>query len=79
MKTAITLKEFGALSFSAVLVRPATAPAMPQPSPQRMSDSVRRFAVKQAKRAEKFREMLRQRETTPFVSAIPYHRFGIND
>jgi hypothetical protein len=79
MKTRIVLKEFSALPSGAVQVTHASAPANPESSPKRMSDSVQRFAVRQVKRAEKFREMLRRRDTTPFASAIPYHRFGINE
>ena len=79
MKTQITSKEFSALSSGAVQVTHANAPASPESSPQRASDSVRHFAVRQIKRAEKFREMLRRRETTPLASVIPDQRFGINE
>ena len=79
MKTTIMLKEFSALSFDAGRVATASAPDNSGAQPQRMPNIVRRFAVRQARRVEKFREMLRRRETTPFTSLIPYHRFGINE
>jgi hypothetical protein len=79
MKTTSTLKEFRELSSGVVHGEPVTAPVGPKPLPKRTSDSVRRFAVQHVSRAEQFREMLRRRETTPFVSAIPYHRWGINE
>ena len=79
MKTQITLKEFSALSFDAGRIATTFAPANSGSQPQRMPDIVRRFAGRQARRVEKFREMLRRRETTPFASAIPYHRSGINE
>ena len=79
MKTTIMLKEFSALSFDAGRIATTSAPANSGSQPQRMPNIVRRFAVRQAKRAEQFREMLRRREITPFASAIPYHRFGINE
>ena len=79
MKTTIMLKEFSALSSGAVQVTHANAPASPESSLKRMPNIVRRFAVRQAKRAEKFREMLRLRETTPFASVNSHHRWGINE
>ena len=79
MKTTIILKEFSALSSGAVQVTHVNAPASPESSPQRTPNIVRRFAVRQAKRAEKFREMLRRRATTPLAGAIPYHRWGLNE
>jgi hypothetical protein len=79
MKTRIVLKEFSALPSGAVQVTHASAPANPESSLQRASDSVRRFAVQQAKRAEKLREMLHRRATTPLASAIPHRHFGINE
>ena len=79
MKTTIMLKEFSALSFDAGSIVTTSTPANSGAQPQRIPNIVRRFAVRQARRAEKFREMLRRRETTPFASAIPYHHYGIND
>ena len=79
MKTTIMLKEFSALSFDAGGIATTSAPANSGSQPERMPNIVRRFAGRQARRVEKFREMLRLRETTPFASAIPYHRFGINE
>ncbi len=75
MKTTIMLKEFSALSFDAGMIMLANSGSQPQ----RMPNIVRRFAGRQAGRVEEFREMLRRRETAPFASAIPYHRFGINE
>jgi hypothetical protein len=79
MKTTIVLKESSDLSSGAVQATHSNAPASPESSPHRASDSVRRFALRQARRVEKFREMLRRRETAPFASAIPYRHFGINE
>ena len=79
MKNTIILKEFSDLSSGAVQVTHATAPANADSQPQRMSKRARRFAVRQAKRVEKFREMLHRRCTTPFASVIPYHHWGINE
>ena len=79
MKTTIMLKEFTTLSFDAGRIATTSAPANSGSQPQRMPNIVRRFAVRQARRVEKFREMLRLRETTPLASAIPYHRWGLNE
>ena len=79
MKTTITLKEFSALPFGAVQVRQATAPANADSQPQPTTESVNGFHVPPDKSAESFRESLHQRYTAPFVSAIPYHRWGINE
>lgn len=79
MKTQITLKDFSALSFDTGRLAITFAAANPGSQPQGMSESVRSFAVRQAKRAEKFREMLHRRSTTPFASAIACHRWGINE
>ncbi len=79
MKTTIMLKEFSALSFDAGRVATTSAPADSGSQPQRMPNIVRRFAARQVRRMEKFRELLRRRATTPLASAIPCHRFGINE
>ena len=68
MKTQITLKEFSALAADADQINHATAPAIPGSSPQ-PDDPM----------GEGFREEMRRRETAPFISAIPYHRWGINE
>ena len=75
MKTKIILKEFGALSFVEGMVAGTTAPASSGSQPQRSSNIVRRFVVRQARRAEKFRELLHRRYTTPF----PYQHWGLNE
>lgn len=79
MKTKIMLKEFSALSFDSGRIIPTSAPTNSDSKLRRMPYIVGRFAGRQARRAEKFREMLRHRETTLFASMIPYHRFGINE
>ena len=79
MKTTIMLKEFSALSFDSASIATTSAPANSGSQPQRMPNIVLRFAGRQARRAEKFREMLRRRETTPLASTIPYRHFGINE
>ena len=79
MKTTIMLKDFSALSFDAGSMVTASAPANSGAQPQRIPDIVRCFAGRHANRVEKFREMLRLRETTPFASTIPYRHFGINE
>ena len=79
MKTTIMLKDFSALSFDAGSIVTTSAPANSGAQPQRIPNIVRRFAGRQARRVEKFREMLRLRETTPFASANSYHRWGINE
>ena len=79
MKTTIMLKEFSAMSFNEGRIATTSMPSNSGSQPQRMPNIVRRFAGRQARRVEKFREMLRLRETAPFASAIPYHRFGINE
>ena len=68
MKTAIIFKEFSDLSPVAVQVAHPTAPAISESPPQADDSS-----------GEDFREMLRRRSTTPFVSAISYHRWGLNE
>ena len=73
------VKEFSALAFDAGSIVTTSAAANAGAQPQRMPNIVRRFAGRQARRVEKFREMLRLRETTPFASTIPYRHFGINE
>jgi len=73
------LKEFSALSFDAGRVATTSAPADSGSQPQRLPHIVRRFAARQARRVEEFRELLRRRATTPLASAIPYHRWGLNE
>jgi hypothetical protein len=68
MKTFTTLKSLTDLRSDGVQVTEASAPEIPKPSPQPDDSS-----------GEDFREMMRRRYTTPFVSAIPYHRCGINE
>jgi hypothetical protein len=79
MKTTITLNEFSELSPEAVGITFSSTPASSSSQPLGIPGFFRQIAEQQTKRAEKFREMLRRRETTPFASAIPYHRFGINE
>ena len=79
MKTTITLKEFSALPFGAVQVRQATAPANADSQPQPTTESVNGFHAPPDNRDESFRELLHRRYTTPFVSAISHHRWGINE
>jgi hypothetical protein len=79
MKTTIMLKEFSALSFDAGRIATTSMPANSGSQPQQMPNIVRRFAGRQARRVEDFREMLHRRETTPFASAISWHRSGINE
>ena len=68
MTTRITLKSFDDLPPEAVHIRDASSPAVPESSPQPGDPT-----------GEDFRAMLRRRCTTPFVSAIPYPRWGINE
>ena len=79
MKTTITLKEFSALPSGAVQVRHAPAPAGADSQPQPTTESVNGFHVPPDKSDESFRELLDRRYTTPFVSAISYRRWGINE
>ncbi len=79
MKTTITLKEFSALPSGSVQVRNATAPARAESRPQPTIESVNGFHVPPDKSDESIRELLHRRYTTPFVDAIPYHRWGINE
>ena len=71
MKNKITLKEFSDLSSSTVQVTEASAPAIPESSPP--------LLFKSGELGEDFRELLHQRYTSPFVSAIPYQHWGINE
>ena len=52
---------------------------MPESSAQPTFESVRGFHVPPDRSDESFRELLHRRYTTPFVSAISYHRRGINE
>ena len=79
MKTTIMLKEFSALSFDLGSIVTTSVPANSGAQPQRMPNIVRRFARRQARHVERFRELLRLRETTPFASANSYHHWGINE
>jgi hypothetical protein len=67
MKTTITLKKFITLPSGAVRVTHATAPAIPESSPQPNLESV--------PPDEGFREMQHHRYTTPF----PYQHWGLNE
>jgi hypothetical protein len=68
VKTRITLKSFNDLPPEAVHIRDSSSPPVPESSPQPDDPT-----------GEDFRAMLRRRHTTPFVSAIPYRRWGINE
>jgi hypothetical protein len=67
VKTRLTVKSFDDLPPEAVHIR-ASSPAIPVSSAQPDDPT-----------GEDFRAMLRRRYTTPFVSAIPYQRWGINE
>jgi len=71
MKTTIPLKEFSAVSPSAVQITHATAPGSRDSSPP--------APTKNSDLGKDFREMQHRRHITPFESAIPCHRFGINE
>ncbi len=68
MKTFTTLKSLSDLRSDAVQVTAAAAPEITTSSPPPDDSS-----------GEEFREMIRRRYTTPFVSAIPYQRWGLNE
>jgi hypothetical protein len=68
VKTHVILKSFDDL--------PPEAAHIGDASSQAVQESLRKPADPAG---EDIREMLRRRETTAFVSAIPYHRWGIND
>jgi hypothetical protein len=79
MKTKIIPREISDLSSGAVQIAHAKMPASPAASPRRRSERIRRFVVQQARRAERFRESLRRRETAPFADVMPYHHWGLNE
>ncbi|MBI3850542.1 MAG: hypothetical protein HY298_09780 [Verrucomicrobia bacterium] len=79
MKTTITLKEFSALSSGTVQVKHATAPAIPESSAQPTPESIQGFHVPTDGSDTSIHELLHRRYTAPFVSAIPYHRWGLNE
>ena len=68
MKAPFTLESLSDLSFDAVHVKEASAPAIPESSQQPDGAT-----------AERFREEMQRRYTTPFVSAISHHRRGLNE
>jgi hypothetical protein len=67
VKTRITLKSFNDLPPEAVPITDSSSPPVRESSSQPGDPT-----------GEDFRAMLRRRYTTPFVSAIPYQRWGIN-
>ena len=79
MKKTISLKKFSTLSSDADIAPESSAPAKAGSTPQEISDPNPRFAAQQGKPEEEFRENLRRRETAPFVSAIPYHHWVLNE
>ncbi len=79
MKSSITLKELNALSFDAVQITDAKATTNGASQPQSTPESVRAFPVQPDRSDQSFREMLHERATAPYVSAIAYHRWGINE
>lgn len=68
MKTFFTLKSSSDLSFEAAQVKEASAAAIPESSQQSDDPTGARF-----------REEMQRRYTTPFVSAISHHRWGLNE
>ena len=79
MKSSITLKEFSALSSGAVKIRDANAPGIPESSPQQTFESVPDFHARHNGSEETFRAMLNRRYNAPYVSAISYRHYGINE
>ena len=79
MKSLITLKEFNALSFDTVQTRHANAPGIPESSPPPLSENVPDFHGQQNGSGETFRAMLDRRYNAPYVSAISYRHYGINE
>lgn len=68
MKNHFTLKSLSDLSSEAIHGKEPAAPAIPESS-QHSDDPT----------GEGFREEMHRRYTTPFVSAISYHRWGLNE
>ena len=79
MKTTIILKEFSVLPAGAVRIGHEAVPVNADLQPQPTTESVKGFHFPPDKSGESFRELLHQRSTTPFVSVISYHRWGINE
>jgi hypothetical protein len=71
MKTGIILSEFRTVSPGTAQAAPAgaqAAPERPAPAP-----------VRKEELGEDFREMQHRRYTMPYVSAVPYRHWGINE
>ena len=79
MKTLIPLRSFSALSSGAVKITDANAPGIPEWAPQPTPENVRDFPVQPDRGDQSIREKLHERATAPYVSAISYHRWGINE
>lgn len=79
MKTTIVLKEFDNLSAGAVQIKHASAPASVDLQSQPATGSIDGFHEPPETRGDGFGTALHSRYTTPFVSAIPSHRWGINE
>jgi len=79
MKTLVPLKSFSALSFGAVKITNANAPAIPEWSPQSKPESIRDLPVHLDRSDQSFREMLHQPATTLAPDAPPYPHGGLNE
>ncbi len=79
MKSSVTLKSFSALSSDVVQFTDASTSAIPESSSQPRPESLQAFQSAPRKSDTSQRELLRRRSTAPFVSAIPYHRWGLNE
>ena len=79
MKIETTLKSFADLSPYLGIVHGASAEAIPETSRPPKHERVRDLLVQPDRGDQSFREKLHERATAPYVSAISYHRWGINE
>ena len=79
MSPRATLKTFSALSFDAGQVTDGTVAAIPDSQPRLTPESVPDLPVQPDRSGRNFREILHERATTPYRSASPYQRCGINE